>query len=351
MYIILAILIFGVLIFVHELGHFLTAKLFGVKVNEFALCMGPAIVQKTIGETTYSLRCIPVGGYCAMEGEDGESSDPRAFQTKPAWQRAIILAAGAAMNFLTGLLILIILYAPAQQFVTAQIDSFAPGCPLESADGLHQGDEIVSIDGERIYVGGDLSMLLGRGKDEYYDVVVRRDGKKLTLHNFHFYRSAFEENGQTVTKYGLNFAVVDNSPWQTLKYAWNSAINFGRMVRMGLVDLITGAVGLKDMSGPVGIVSMISQTGSSAASTAEGVADVVYLGAFLAVNLAFMNLLPLPALDGGRVFLLVVTSVIEAITRRKINPKYEAYIHAAGMVLLLGLIAVITCKDIIALFR
>lgn len=351
MYIILAILIFGVLIFVHELGHFLTAKLFGVKVNEFALCMGPAIVQKTIGETTYSLRCIPVGGYCAMEGEDGESSDPRAFQAKPAWQRAIILAAGAAMNFLTGLLILIILYAPAQQFVTAQIDSFAPGCPLESADGLHQGDEIVSIDGERIYVGGDLSMLLGRGKDGYYDVVVRRDGKKLTLHNFHFYRSAFEENGQTVTKYGLNFAVVDNSPWQTLKYAWNSAINFGRMVRMGLVDLITGAVGLKDMSGPVGIVSMISQTGSSAASTAEGVADVVYLGAFLAVNLAFMNLLPLPALDGGRVFLLVVTSVIEAITRRKINPKYEAYIHAAGMVLLLGLIAVITCKDIIALFR
>ena len=154
-----------------------------------------------------------------------------------------------------------------------------------------------------------------------------------------------------MTKYGLNFAVVDNSPWQTLKYAWNSAINFGRMVRMGLVDLITGAVGLKDMSGPVGIVSMISQTGSSAASTAEGVADVVYLGAFLAVNLAFMNLLPLPALDGGRVFLLVVTSVIEAITRRKINPKYEAYIHAAGMVLLLGLIAVITCKDIIALFR
>ncbi len=354
MYIILAILIFGVLIFVHELGHFLTAKLFGVKVNEFALCMGPAIWKKTVGETTYALRCIPIGGYCAMEGEDGDSDDPRSFHAKPAWQRAIILVAGAAMNFLTGLVILIVLFAPAQQFVTAQIAGFMDGCPLERADGLQVGDEILSVDGERVYVSGDLSMLLERGKDADYDLVVRRGGQTVRLSQFHMEPQTYVVNGESLVRYGLTFRTVGNSVGQTLRYAWRSALNFGRMVRMGLMDLITGAVGIQDMGGPVGIVSLSSETGQAAeaaGSRRDAVLDVLYLGAFLAVNLAFMNLLPIPALDGGRVFFLVITAVIEGITRRKINPKYESYIHAAGMILLLALIAVITLKDIVALFR
>ena len=351
MYILLAILIFGVLIFVHELGHFLTAKLFGVRVNEFSMCMGPAIVQKTVGETTYSLRCLPVGGYCAMEGEDGDSADPRAFTAKPAWQRAIILVAGAGMNFLVGLLILLVLYAPAKQFVTTQIAGFFDGCPLEGSDGLQAGDIIVSVDGERVYLNSDLTMLLERGGDTVYDIVVRRSGKRVTLKNFRMEKQLYVLDGQETLKYGLNFAIADNSPLQTLKYTWNSAMNFARLVRLGLVDLFTGAVGLKDMSGPVGIVQVINETGASASSASEGVADVFYLGAFLAVNLALMNLLPFPALDGGRVFFLIVTALLETILRRKIDPKYEGYIHAAGMVVLLGLIAVITCKDIIGLFR
>ena len=351
MYILLAILIFGVLIFVHELGHFLTAKLFGVRVNEFSMCMGPAIVQKTVGETTYSLRCLPVGGYCAMEGEDGDSTDPRAFTAKPAWQRAIILVAGAGMNLLVGLLILLVLYAPAQQFVTTQIAGFFDGCPLEGPDGLQAGDVIVSVDGERVYLNSDLTMLLERGSDTVYDIVVRRDGKRVKLKDFRMEKQTYVLDGQETLKYGLNFAITDNSPLQTLKYTWNSACNFARLVRLGLTDLFTGAVGLKDMSGPVGIVQVINETGSSASSASEGVADVFYLGAFLAVNLALMNLLPFPALDGGRVFFLIVTALLETILRRKIDPKYEGYIHAAGMVVLLGLIAVITCKDIIGLFR
>jgi len=351
LYILLAILIFGVLIFVHELGHFLTAKAFGVRVNEFSMCMGPAILQKTVGETTYSLRCLPVGGYCAMEGEDGGSADPRAFTAKPAWQRAIILVAGAGMNFLVGLLILLVLYASAQQFVTTRIAGFFEGCPLEGEDGLQVGDEIVSVDGERVYLNGDLTMLLERSSDTVYDIVVRRDGKRVTLKDFRMEKQLYTLDGQEVMKYGLNFAVADNSPLETLKYAWNSALNFARLVRLGLVDLFTGAVGLKDMSGPVGIVQVINETGTSASSTSEGVADVFYLGAFLAVNLAVMNLLPFPALDGGRVFFLVVTALLEAILRRKIDPKYEGYIHAAGMAVLLGVIAVVTLKDIIGLFR
>jgi len=351
LYIILAILIFGVLIFVHELGHFLTAKLFGVRVNEFSMCMGPAIFKKTVGETTYSLRCIPIGGYCAMEGEDEDSEDPRAFTSKPAWQRAIILVAGAAMNFLTGLLILFFLYLPSEGFVTTEIVDFMPGCVLNSETGLQAGDQILSVDSENVYVSSDLTMLLQRGKDTRYDLVIRRDGQRIKLKDFKMEPQAFEVDGETKMMYGLYFGTVENNLWQTLKYSWNSAINFGRMVKMGLVDLVTGAVGLKDMSGPVGIVAMISETGSAAESTSEGVLDTLYLGAFLAVNLAFMNLLPIPALDGGRVLALILTGLIERITRRKLNPKYEGYVHAVGMIFLLGLSAVLIFKDVFMLFQ
>jgi len=351
LYIILAILIFGVLIFVHELGHFLTAKLFGVRVNEFSMCMGPAIFKKTVGETTYSLRCIPIGGYCAMEGEDEDSEDPRAFTSKPAWQRAIILVAGAAMNFLTGLLILFFLYLPSEGFVTTEIVDFMPGCVLNSETGLQAGDQILSVDSENVYVSSDLTMLLQRGKDTRYDLVIRRDGQRIKLKDFKMEPQAFEVDGETKMMYGLYFGTVENNLWQTLKYSWNSAINFGRMVKMGLVDLVTGAVGLKDMSGPVGIVAMISETGSAAESTSEGVLDTLYLGAFLAVNLAFMNLLPIPALDGGRVLALILTGLIERITRRKLNAKYEGYVHAVGMIFLLGLSAVLIFKDVFMLFQ
>ncbi len=351
LYIILAILIFGVLIFVHELGHFLTAKLFGVRVNEFSMCMGPAIWQKTVGETTYSLRCIPIGGYRAMEGEDESSQDPRAFTSKPAWQRAIILVAGAAMNFLVGLLILLILYAPSQAFVTSQIVDFMDGCTLEGEQGLQVGDEILSIDGENIYVNGDLTMLLRRGKDSFYDVVVRRDGQRVELKDFKMEPQTFVVDGVEQQMYGLYFGTVENSPWQTVKYAWNSALNFGRIVRLGLVDLVTGAMGLKDMSSPVGIVALISETGNAAESTSEGLLNVLYIGAFLAVNLAFMNLLPIPALDGGRVVAVILTGIIELILRRKINPKYEGYVHAVGMILLLGLSAVLIFKDVFMLLQ
>ena len=140
MYILFAILIFGFLIFIHELGHFLTAKALDVQVNEFSICMGPAILKKQKGETLYSLRCIPVGGYCAMEGEDEESDNPRAFTSKAWWKRLIILAAGSFMNFLTGLVVLALIYSCVSGFSTAKISGFFDGCPLESSQGLQVGD-------------------------------------------------------------------------------------------------------------------------------------------------------------------------------------------------------------------
>jgi len=346
LYIILAILIFGVLIFVHELGHFLTAKLFGVKVNEFALCMGPAIFKKTVGETTYSLRCIPIGGYCAMEGEDEDSTDPRAFASAKPWKRMIILAAGSIMNFLAGLLVLIVMFSATKAFVVPTITDFQEGCPLESPAGLQVGDTIYRIDGERVYQYSNIDLLFSRNQSGIFDLEVKRDGKLVKLDNFPMQKQPYIIDGQTVYLYGLLFGYEEIHPGAVLKNAWYAALDFVRLVRLSLHDLITGIVGVDDMSGPVGIVSVIAETGETAETTAQAALNISYLAAFIAVNLAVMNLLPIPALDGGRIFFLLVTVMLEKLLGRKIDPKYEGYIHAGGMILLLGFIAFITLKDI-----
>ena len=177
MYIILAILAFGILIAGHELGHFLVAKACGVKVNEFALGMGPKILKKQGKETLYTLRAFPIGGFCAMEGEDEDSDDPRAFGSKKVWQKILILIAGAAMNFLIGFL-LVLCIAPHANFAEPVISGFMDGCPYESADGLLAGDRIVSVDGHRTYFTGDFSEYIGRG-GETHKIVLIRDGKLL----------------------------------------------------------------------------------------------------------------------------------------------------------------------------
>ena len=344
LYIALAILLFGVLVGVHELGHFAAAKACGVRVEEFALGMGPAILQKQKGETVYSLRCIPFGGFCAMAGEDEASDDPRAFMNQAAWKRIIILVAGAAMNFLLGLLIVIILYSNAYAFRSAEITGFMDGCPYESSEGLHVGDRFYKIDGQRIYQYYDVSDFLKQG-DGTYDLVVIRDGKKVKLEDFAL--TPLDYLGQTQTMYGFYFGYDEATLGVKLENSWNTTMEFGRWVWLGLKELVRGDVGMKDMAGPVGIVDMMAETGEQAESTADALYSIFYFTAFIAVNLAIMNMLPIPALDGGRVFLLIVTWIIETISKKKLNPKYEGYIHAAGMVLLLGLMAVIMFNDII----
>lgn len=343
---ILAILVFGVLIFTHELGHFLTAKLFGVRVNEFAVNMGPTLFKKTVGETTYSFRLIPIGGFCAMEGEDEASEDPRAFTSAKAWKRAIILIAGSAMNFLTGLLVLAIMYSAVTGFTTPQIVDFYPDCPMQREDGLQVNDTLYEIDGRRVYIYSDVSMLLSRNNTGVYDLTVKRNGKLIKLDDFEMSKRAYEEDGQTVYRYGLYFGYEDASLGAVLRNTWYTALDFARMVWMSLGDLVKGLVSINDMSGPVGIVSVIAETGQSAESTAVAALNITYLGAFIAINLAVMNMLPIPALDGGRVFFLVINALVQLVFRRKIDPKYEGYIHAAGMILLLGFIAFVSFKDI-----
>ncbi len=346
LYILLAILIFGLLIFTHELGHFMAAKLFGVRVNEFSVCMGPAIWKKTVGETTYALRCIPIGGYCAMEGEDETSEDPRAFTSAKAWKRAIILAAGAAMNFVTGILVLVVMYSTVSGFNVPVIADFYPDCPLESETGLHVGDELYRIDGRRVYQYSNVGTLLSRNTTGVYDLVVRRDGKLVELSDFPMQKQAYTQDGQTVYLYGLYFGSEEKTASTVVKHAWYGALDFARMVWMSLEDLVQGMVSLDDVSGPVGIVSTIAETGKASETSTAAAMNIAYLGAFIAVNLAVMNLLPIPALDGGRIFFLLITWVLEKLLRRKLDPKYEGYIHAAGMILLLAFIAFVSLKDI-----
>ena len=344
-YLLLAILIFGFLIFIHELGHFLAAKKLGVQVNEFAICMGPVLWQRTKGETTYSIRAIPIGGFCAMEGEDEESANPRAFNSVAWWRRAVILVSGAFFNFVAGFLMVAVLMSTYSGFTKLEITGFFDNGALEE-QGLQVGDTLYALDGERIYISGDLEMLATRDPSGVYDVTVLRDGEKVVLEDFRLQKGTYELDGQQVYMYGLQFTGVEKTLGSVLQNAWYNCLDFVRLVRMGLQDLISGAVSVNEMNGPIGIMGAMADTGNASPTVGIGILNILYLAAFIAVNLAVMNLLPIPALDGGRLVCLLLTTVAERITRKKINPKYEGYLHAAGMVALLALMVYVTFQDV-----
>ena len=348
LYIILAILMFGILIALHELGHFLAAKALGVRVNEFAIGMGPQLLHKQGKETVYSLRLFPIGGFCAMEGEDENSDDPKAFGNQKAWKRFLILAAGSFANFLTGVVLIMLLFTGARAFVGTTVSGFMDGFPYQGEEYLMPGDQILKINGERVYVKTDFNLLLSRTEGEPVDLTIRRDGQTRTLTGLNLeLREYTDENGQAGNYYGLYFAVEPATFLNWVKYSLNNAFDFVRMVRLSLTDLVSGRAGMKDLTGPIGIIDTIGQVGESAVNWQAAVQNILYFSAFLAVNLAVMNLLPLPALDGGRIFFLLVNSLFMLLTRKKLDPKYEGYVHMAGLVLLLGLMVVVAFNDIV----
>ena len=352
MSILFAVLLFSFLIFIHELGHFVAAKLSGVQVNEFSMFMGPAIWKKQKGETLYALRCIPIGGYCAMEGEDADTDNPRSFQKAAWWKRLIILVAGAAMNFLVGVLIFAALYLPAEQMAVPVIAEFAECCTFNREDGLQVGDEILEIDGEKIYLNTDISMILTLNQTVSHDLVVLRDGEKLTFHDLPMAHTHLDEEGLEYLHYGFSYGSARELDFLgKLDFVRRVTVSNVRNVRLSLQMLLTGKAGLQDMTGPVGIVQIMSETAQTSPTVWDAFLNMLYFGAFIAVNLAIMNLLPIPALDGGRIVGLLITTAVEAVTHKKIDPKYEGYLHAAGMILLLGLMAVILFKDIFTIFK
>ena len=352
MTIVFAILLFSLLVFVHELGHFVAAKLSGVQVNEFAIFMGPALVKWERGETKYSIRCIPFGGYCAMEGEDGGSENPRAFTSAAWWKRLIILVAGAFMNFVAGLLLLIIIAIPQQQLIVPEIAHIEEGCLLSGEQGIQVGDRILSLDGEKIYVQSDFSMLLSLKSGDIHDLEILRDGKKILLDNFHMQKAEFTNpDGSVSLRYGFSFAIKDVTWKDKLVTSWYSALDYVRVVRLSLGMLFSGQAGMSDVSGPVGIVQQMSETAAQSPTVLDALLNLLNFGAMISVNLAVMNLLPIPALDGGRVLGLLITTVAQKITGKKLDPKYEGYVHGAFMILLLALMALIMFKDVFMIFK
>ena len=350
MYILVAIFAFGLLIFVHELGHCLMAKACGVKVTEFAIGMGPQLLKKQGKETVYSLRALPVGGFCAMEGEDEASEDPRAFNNQSVLRRVLILTAGSAMNFLLGFILLVILYAPSGGFSSPVIADFRSGCPYEGI--LQRGDEIRSVNGERIYFTSNFSQFAAEDADGYLDLVIIRDGKRIRMPETRMVPVEYtDENGMTEMKYGIYFTIEPATALTTLKYSFRNCLDFVRMVRRGLVQLFTGKAAVTDMTGVVGIVDIINETGQSAETVTQGLENVTYLIAFIAVNLSVMNMLPIPALDGGHILTLFLSRIYELVRGKKPDPRIEGYIHYVGLILLLGLMALVFYNDIVRIIR
>ncbi len=351
MYIAIAIIAFGILIGVHELGHFVTAKLFNIKVNEFSLGMGPTVFKKQRGETLYSLRCLPIGGFCAIEGEDGDSEEECAFTAKPIWMRTVVLLAGSLSNFIIGFIIALVLNIIAPYATPPVITGFMDGFPLQGESGLVEGDRIVSLGGRHINTYNEFTLFLSLENNRPVDLTVRRDGRLVELTDLPLIlRDYTDENGNTVSRYGLFFSSEKLDLPGIIKNTWYDCMYFVKLVRYSLGALINGTAGLKDLSGPVGVVSAINDVGRQASGVGAGLLQVFYFISFIAVNLALMNMLPLPALDGGRIFFMFVFALIELIIRRRPDRRIEGYIHAAGLVLLLGLMAYVMLNDIIKLF-
>lgn len=349
MSVVFAILLFGFLIVTHELGHFVAAKLSGVQVNEFAVFMGPAIAKWKRGETQYSIRCIPIGGYCAMEGEDGGSDNPRAFHKAAWWKKLIILVAGSFMNFLAGVIIVAIVLFSQPRYVVPQIAEIDSRSTLACENGLQEGDTILKLDGKRIGVYEDFQLATMMLPDGEYDMVVLRNGEKVKLENVPMIRSVPDVTNPDELMYGLEFTIKETTAASVPGRILPTAMNHVKMVVVSLKMLLTGQAGFRDMSGPVGIVKMMSDSTSQAGTLQLALVNLLWFGGFIAINLAVMNMLPIPALDGGRVLGLLLTMMIEKIARKKLDPKYEGYVHGIGMILLLILMAVILFKDVFVL--
>ena len=353
-YILAAILIFGVLVIVHELGHFLAAKACGVRVNEFSVGMGPQLLHTVRGETEYSLRALPLGGFCAMAGEDDDCDDADSLYRQSVWKQFIIFVAGAAMNFLIGFLIICALYSGAKGFLTADIMALEPDFPQQGEDGILLGDTIYAINGERVYLRSDVSLIMEliSPDDDTMELTVLRSGEKLTrtLHK----QTYTDENGKEFRAYGFSYGgVVEATPLLRLKYSWYQTLDYVRLVRVSLQMLLSGGAGVKDLSGPVGIVSTITEVGKETeaeAGFAAAMENVLFFAAMIAVNLAVMNLLPLPALDGGHVLFLLVNSISMLLFKREIPRKYLNAVSGVGFAALMALMLLITLQDILKLF-
>lgn len=327
---------FLILIIIHEFGHFISAKLLGVRVNEFAVGFGPKIFSKQGKETKYSFNLIPLGGYCAMEGEDETSSDEKAFGNKAPWRRFLIVVMGAVFNLLLGLIIVAIILAPSEAFYTTTVGRFEENA-VSANSGLQIDDTIIAVDGRRIIAINDLSYAFTNVKDSKIDITVKRDGKKVELKDVEF----ASEKVQGMDVLTIDFAVYGQK--KTVgSYITNTvktAASYSVVIWRSLVDLLSGKYGISQVSGPVGVTVALADMAK------QNLASLLPMMAFISINLGIFNLLPIPALDGGRLMFILY----EMIFRKPVPQKFESLVHTVGFVLLFGFMILIVAKDILGL--
>ena len=341
LYLLITLLLLGVLVFLHEGGHFLVARLNKITVNEFAIGMGPKIFSRVSKKSgiRYSIRAFPLGGFVSMAGEDEDSEDENAFCNKNVWRRISTVFAGPLTNIIIGFLGMLILVAstsPATNIVAAFLDdATSDDC------GLMINDRIVAVNGVKTHTGNEVVYEITYQGDEPLSLTVIRDGDKLTLENVIF--PTIEESGVTLGSYDMKFYRIDEEEVTfgvVLSHTFWRTYSTAKMVWDSLADLVTGRFGLDAISGPIGMTELVGS------AIATGWESVLYLWVIISVNLGVMNLLPLPALDGGRLIFLLW----EAITRKPVNKNIESYINAAGLLILMAFMLLITFKDIFKLF-
>ncbi len=341
MSIILVILIFGLIITIHEFGHFMVAKLCKITVNEFSIGMGPTLFKFVKGETKYSIRLLPFGGFVSMEGEDQLSDDSNAFCNKHILKRIAVVIAGSFMNLLLGFLVVVILSCNQQYISSNVISQFAQDAQSQS-QGLQVGDKIIEVNGTRTYVDNDIVYEFSQSETTIFDFVVKRDGEKIELNSIDLKDS---ETGKI--KIDFSVTALEKNLVNTLDYSARKTVSVAKLIWTSLADMVKGKVSLDQVSGPIGVVQTVGDTITSAKENGIKVLDAILtIVAFLTINIGFFNLLPIPALDGGRLLFLLV----ELITRKKVPQKYEATIHFVGFVLLIILAVAVAFNDILRLF-
>lgn len=348
------ILVLGLIVLVHEFGHFIFAKMFGVRVYEFSIGMGPRLcgTKPKKGKTTYNLRLLPIGGYVSLAGEDPtEEFDPKdkvpdneRLYNKPVWQRFLIMFFGAGNNFILAFLLLFFIglfYGSPD--MTNKITKLDETYPMYEA-GIREGDYVISMNGHSISTVDDMTVYFSLENGKKIDFVIERDGKEYTYSVDPIEEK--DENDETVYKYGVVFEQnlkenLKHGFLNSLKYAF---VKIGALIKQMVIvlsSLFTGKLGLNRLSGPVGIYNIVGE-----ATVSHILLNLANLTALLCVNVGFINLLPLPALDGGRLVFLI----IEKIKGSPVSPKTESIIHSVGFYLLMLLMLIITISDIIKLF-
>lgn len=387
-----AVFVFSAVIAIHEFGHFMVAKLCGVQVNEFSIGMGPVLCKRVRKGTQYSIRALPVGGFVALEGEEspesnqaekntdeeplsphsdadsspsrgakadagkpdlpplsGEVAEPTGsdgevspsgipLNEAPVWQRALIMLAGAGMNFVLGFVVMAILITAQSEPITSKVLYQVEENALCGQTGLQAGDKILAVNGRRCFVANDILYELMRTEDYTADFTVLRDGKKVELPGVQF-DTWQDDKGETHMNLGFTVYGIKKTPLNVLKEAGNSVLYYGRIIFASLSDLLRGRESINDLSGPVGIVTAIGQAAS------YGWQDLLEMLALITVNVGIFNLLPFPALDGGKVVFLL----IEGVTGHAVPEKIQSGLTVAAFALLFGLMIFATYNDILRL--